>query len=117
MENSVTIQPVTLHARNYLQFDFIGHLSDEIAAKALENWKGHMNLNTKTSIVYNCQKMKGFETNARRNWQAAMSGYKNQIDVIWIVCDNLFILTAAKTMGILTGLPIKVCRTLDLVGK
>ncbi len=117
MENAVNIHPELIKNKSCLQFHFVGYLSDEIALSAIENWKGHMQGQSasKICLIYNCNDMKGFDTNARKNWQAAMGSFKNQIDEIWVVCDNLFIMTAAKTMGLLTGLPIKVCRTLDAV--
>jgi hypothetical protein len=42
-----------------------------------------------------------------------MKQHKDQIDVIWLVCDNTFIRGAAKTMGLLTGFAIKVTKTMS----
>lgn len=117
MENTVNIHPELIKNKTCLQFDFTGYLSEQIASKAIEDWKAYMQKHSasKVCLIYNCNDMSGFDTNARKNWQATMSSYKNQIDEIWVVCDNIFIMTAAKTMGLLTGLPIKVCRELDAV--
>ena len=57
--------------------------------------------------------MTGFDTDARRIWQDTMKSHKNQIDVIWLVSDNIFIRGAAKTMGLLTGFPIKVTKSIN----
>ena len=107
----------TVHNDNiYLQFDFIGHLNEESALQAIDRWKTEMNKprvnGAKMNLIYNCTRMTGFDTNARRNWQAAMQSLKQQIGTIWLVSDNFFILSAAKTMGVLTGFSIKVTRSL-----
>ncbi len=107
----------TVHNDNiYLQFDFIGHLNEESALQAIDRWKTEMNKprvnGAKMNLIYNCPRMTGFDTNARRNWQAAMQSLKQQIGTIWLVSDNFFILSAAKTMGVLTGFSIRVTRSL-----
>ena len=113
-ENIVGINFIAKNNKEYLQFDFPSHLSEAIASNAIERWNEKMKVNnTKVSIIYNCAKMTGFDTSARRIWQDTMKQHKNQIDVIWLVCDNTFIRGAAKTMGLLTGFPIKVTKAMN----
>ncbi len=112
-ENNVGINFISKNNKEYLQFDFPSHLTEAIAVNAIERWNEKMKVNNaKVSVIYNCVKMNGFDTGARRIWQDTMKQYKNQIDVIWLVCDNTFIRGAAKTMGLLTGFPIKVTKTM-----
>jgi hypothetical protein len=113
-ENVVDINFVSKNSKPYLQFDFSGHLDEASATNAIEHWNEKMKArSSKISLIYNCAKMSGFDTNARRIWQDTMTLHKNQIDAIWVVCDNTFIRAAAKTMGLLTGFPIKVTKTIN----
>ena len=113
-ENIVGINFIAKNNKEYLQFDFPSHLSEAIAANAIERWNEKMKYkNAKFSVIYNCAKMNGFDTSARRIWQDTMKQHKNQIDVIWLVSDNTFIRGAAKTMGLLTGFPIKVTKAMS----
>jgi hypothetical protein len=59
--------------------------------------------------------MTGFDTSARRRWQDAMTLHKPLINVVWIISTNIFILGAAKTMGLLTGFTIRIARSLHEV--
>ncbi|MBS1508920.1 MAG: hypothetical protein JSS79_19945 [Bacteroidetes bacterium] len=114
--NSVEITTVTINSKEYLQFDFTGFLDVAVATDALHRWDEQMkkaNNHAKVSLVYNCQNMKGFDTSARKLWQAAMQRHKNLVNTTWIISDNVFILGAAKTMGLLTGFPIKVTKNLQ----
>lgn len=112
----VTVFQSVYNNRKYLQFDFTGHLDENSAKNAIESWKTEMNKSgldgTRLNLIYNCTKMSGFDTNARRNWQATMQALKPNLGTIWVVSENFFILTAAKTMGVLTGFSVKVARSL-----
>jgi len=112
-QNIVDVNFISKNNKQYLQFDFPSHLDEVSAANAIKRWNEMMKPNAgKISIIYNCAKMTGFATDARRIWQDTMKSHKNQIDVIWLVSDNIFIRGAAKTMGLLTGFPIKVTKSL-----
>lgn len=114
-KDKVAIGYHQIHQINYLHFTFIGHLAEGMAVEAISRWNEEMTkikLNgSKISVVYDCREMSGFDTSARKQWQTAMTTHKPLIGVIWIISDNLFILAAAKTMGVLTGFPIKAART------
>ena len=69
----------------------------------------------KNHLIFNCAAMTGFDTEARRVWQDAMNKMKPQIGSIWIVSTNVFILGAARTMGLLTGFNIKTAKLLDKI--
>ncbi len=71
---------------------------------------------SKVHLIFNCDSLTGFDTEARRNWQAALKEQKGNIGEVWVVCNNLFILAAAKTMGLLSGYSLKVTRSISEVG-
>lgn len=110
--NHVDLRETTIGGKSYLQFDFIGHLSHSSALKAISQWKNCMKPGTKINLVYNCTSMTGFDTEARKAWQSTMVALKNEIGNIWIISTNVFILGAAKTMGLLTGFSIKAAKSL-----
>jgi hypothetical protein len=125
MGNTATTEKITQYVRvfetakngkSYIQFDFRGHLDVDAAANAITTWKELMDKPVKTNLIYNCAGMTGFDTDARKLWQATMSGYKKQIGSIWIISSNIFILGAAKTMGVLTGFMIKVAKSIEDIG-
>jgi hypothetical protein len=121
MNASVSVQVVQKNDRPYLQFDFTGHLDEATAIDAILKWKKEVaNLQpgrSKVDLIYNCISMSGFDTGARKKWQEAMKELQPYTDVIWIVSDNIFIIGAAKTMGVLTRYTIKAVRSLDEVRK
>lgn len=117
MEKEVKIHPTKVNNKFYLQFDFPDYLDKEMANTAIEIWKMEMKRlskeGSKVSLIFNCDCMSGFDTEARRNWQAAMKEHKAVITEVWVVCNNVFILGAAKTMGVLSGYSIKVTRSIS----
>lgn len=114
-DNSVNIAWITKNGKNYLEFTFEGHLSESMADQAIVQWKYELKSRPegRTDIIYQCTNMTGFDTGARRNWQNAMSELRDQLGEIWIVSENIFILTAARTMGVLTGFNIKATKSVD----
>jgi len=113
---TVSITLVPLNNKNYLQFDFTGHLTEAAAIRAIEHWKMELeklnSKDTKIDLIYNCVTMTGFDTNARRAWQDAMHALQSRTNEIWIISDNIFILGAAKTMGLLTRFTIKAAKSI-----
>lgn len=116
MEKDVKIHPARVNNKFFLQFDFPDYLDKDMANTAIEIWKLEMkrlSKEGKVSLIFNCDCMSGFDTEARRNWQSAMKEQKDAIAEVWVVCNNVFILGAAKTMGVLSGYSIKVTRSIS----
>jgi hypothetical protein len=115
--SSVNIHHLSRNNKACLQFDFIGHLDQSTADKTIKQWKTEIEIlrqtSSKINLIYNCASMTGFDTNARKNWQATMKEFQSYTNTIWIVSDNIFILGAAKTMGVLTSYTIKAVRSLE----
>ncbi len=119
LEKQVEIGVRVLNGKTYLQFDFPDHLDEKMADAAIQLWrieKAKATYNGKTDLIFNCIEMTGFATEARRKWQATLKELKSEIGEIWVVSDNIFILGAAKTMGILAGYQLKVTRSLNEIG-
>lgn len=116
MLKEIAIKPTTVNSKVCLQFDFPDYLDQETANAAIEIWKLEMERlsasGAKINLIFNCDCMTGFDTEARRRWQAEMKEQKSSIGDVWVVCNNVFILGAAKTMGLLSGYSIKVTRSL-----
>lgn len=111
--NRVKVFECVKNDRPYIQFDFTGHLDERSAVQAIAEWKLHMGGASKKNLIYNCHEMSGFDSSARKMWQATMGEFKQKIGSIWIISSNILILGAAKTMGILTGFSIKVAKSMD----
>lgn len=120
LANSVEVKITSRNQQSFLEFTFNGHLSDASAEQAIEVWKKELATippDLKLDLIYNCLQMTGFDSAARKRWQSAMSELKPRTGQIWIISTNLLILSAAKTMSILTRYSIKSVRTLAEVGK
>ncbi|MBS1559144.1 MAG: hypothetical protein JST69_10505 [Bacteroidetes bacterium] len=118
MNDSLKIISIKIGNKDFLQFDFEGDLKDPIALDCIKQWKDEMRKlspGQKINLIFNCCKMSGFETEARKHWQETMKLFKGQINDVWIVSENIFIRTAAKTMGLLTGFNMKTCNSVSEV--
>lgn len=118
MINSLKITSVKKGSKDFLQFDFEGDLKETIALDSIQQWKDEMSKllpGQKINLIFNCRKMSGFETEARKHWQETMKLFKGQISDVWVVSENIFIRTAAKTMGLLTGFNMKACNSVSEV--
>jgi hypothetical protein len=117
MTASVSVHLIKKNEKPFIQFDFTGHLDEASAVKAISEWRKELaNIHTpvaKVDLIYNCISMTGFDTAARKRWQETMKELQPRTDVIWIVSDNIFIIGAAKTMGILTRYTIKSVKSLE----
>jgi hypothetical protein len=119
LEKEVKIGVRTINGKVYLQFDFPSHFDEKMADAAIQQWKsekGKALKNGKVDLIFNCTGMTGFDTEARRMWQATLKELKGETGEIWVVCENIFILGAAKTMGILAGFHLKVTRSINEIG-
>ena len=120
MTANVSIQLIRKNDKLYLQFDFAGHLDEATALKAISAWKEKLASlhppDAKVDLIYNCVSMTGYDTAARKKWQETMKELQTRTNVVWIISDNIFMIGAAKTMGVLTRYTIKTVRSLEDVG-
>ncbi|MCU0430469.1 MAG: hypothetical protein MUF42_10910 [Cytophagaceae bacterium] len=112
MEHQVSINLATLYGKKWLWFVFPAMLEEASAIEAVQHWKEHFNQSLKpgdkANLIFDCSHMKNYDTASRQLWQRTMVEHRANIGDIWIISQNRLILTAAKTMGLLTGFKIKV---------
>ena len=95
--------------RQCLKFTFEGILTSKDAAVAISEWKEMFQSKTGKSIIliWDCRKMKSYESGARVIWTNALKEMKSQIDKIWLISDSSLIRMGASVMGLVTSLDIK----------
>jgi hypothetical protein len=93
-----------------LMFTFTGTLTFESALTAVADWKNHFSTRSgqKIVMVWQCSKMHGYESEARRQWQHTLKILENQIDDVWLISDSLIIQTGAKLMALFAKFNLKV---------
>jgi hypothetical protein len=105
------IEWVNIANKPCLRIRIVDELTEESAKTAVMEWKAafasKLSSGEKTTVICNCLKMNGYESNARKLWQNTIGELKNQIDFFWIVTDNKLFRIAGQTMGLLTKFKIK----------
>lgn len=117
-KNDVILEWVVKGKRKWLKFIFINHLDETQARTAIEKWENYFTelpLGSKTDLIFQCKQMKGYDTSARIIWQRMMMDSRSQIGEVWIISDSRLILTAAKTMSLLTKFNIKAAKDEELI--
>ena len=67
--------------------------------------------NESVVLIWDCRRMKGYDSEARVEWQSALKEMKAQIDIIWLITDSNIIKMGAIVMGLFCSLKIKVIRS------
>jgi hypothetical protein len=98
-----------------LKFTFEENLSLDEAVVAIAEWKRYFREKADKPIVliWDCRKMKKYETAARDRWTAALKEMKKDIESIWLITDNLFIKFGAFIMSTLCSIKINVIHSED----
>lgn len=111
------IKWVTLNSKKYLKFSFDENLSEPDAVKAIEQWKKEFskNQNSKVSLIWDCIKMKGYDSNARVHWQNALKELKSDIENIWLVSNSQLIRVGANVISVFAGLRINAVDSEDKI--
>lgn len=97
---------------NCLRFSFKGSLVEGEAKKAVVEWKQAFKTNEgkKLNLVWDCNKMTGYDPGARLVWQQAMEELKDQISSIWLVSKSSMIRSGAMIISMITKHDIKVVK-------
>jgi len=94
--------------KKYLYFRFDERLTEQEAKDGIQKWQtlcaGH---NEKTGIIWDCAKMKGYESAARVLWQGELLKTKGSIEVIWLITTSGMIKMGASLMSMLMPFQIK----------
>lgn len=107
------IEFCNLNNTNCLKFSFNGELAESEAKVAVNEWK-HLfesKNGAKLTLVWDCNKMTGYDPGARLVWQNALNEFKNQISSIWVVSKSNMIRSGAMIIAMLTNYNIKVVQT------
>ena len=113
--NKVNVNWTQNLEKDFLKMEIHGRLDEENATKAISKWKEELSSNLKegekANVICNCLHMTGYDTEARRQWQQAISDLKHQIEYFWVITDNKMIKIAANTMGLMTNFKIKTAKS------
>jgi len=92
-----------------LRFTFGEMLTGKEAEIAIAEWREAFESKTDESIVliWDCRKMKGYESAARTKWTEALKKLKPQIDTIWLISDSTLIRMGASVMSMLSSINIQ----------
>jgi hypothetical protein len=92
-----------------LRFEFGEQLTELDAVNAITEWKEAFQSKEgkKICLIWDCRKMKGYETGARTHWTAALKEMKPQIGKIWLISESTFIRMGGAVMAMFTSLEIK----------
>jgi len=104
------IELCNIENKSCLRFSFNGSLVEEEAKKAIVEWKRLFKTKSgeKMTLVWDCNKMTGYDPGARIVWQNAMKELKEQISSIWVVSKSGMIRSGAMIIAMITKHDIKV---------
>ena len=93
-----------------LRFSFNGSLVEEEAKNAVDEWRRifKSKRNQKLDLVWDCNKMTGYDPGARLVWQNALQELKDQISSIWVVSKSSMVRSGAMIISMMTKHNIKV---------
>lgn len=95
-----------------LQFD--GHFSAENALDAIGTISALMEQTEgKTTMVWDCTGMTGYDTSAREDWQTLMRDIKPKIHRIHLVSESTVICSWAMLVGTFAGIKISTSAALE----
>ncbi|MEM9327723.1 MAG: hypothetical protein AAGA85_18790 [Bacteroidota bacterium] len=110
--DGVQQQWLEIENRKYLSFQFIGHLTDDVAKRAIAEWQAHFDQNIapleKAGIVWNCLEMTKYSPGAALSWKNALPQFNSRISEIWLITTNPFFKMGARTVTMLTSFKLNV---------
>lgn len=94
---------------NCLKFTFGERLTEREADFAILKWKHlfRMNKDKCINLIWDCTRMKHYESGARQKWTNTLFELKPQIGSIWLISESTLIRMGASVMGMATSLQIK----------
>lgn len=96
-----------------LRFTFKRRLTAKEADVAIAEWREMFQSKAEQSIIliWDCKKMKGYDSAARVKWTEALEEMRSQIDTIWLITSSTVIRMGASVMGMFISLNIKAVRS------
>ena len=94
---------------NHLRFTFGEKLTAQQAEEAVAHWQEAFakRKDQCVSLIWDCRKMKAYESAARVIWTNALNEMKPQIGSIWLISNSTIIKMGASVMAMATSLHIK----------
>lgn len=97
-----------------LYFTFNDILREKEALIAIERWnKLSEERDSGLVLIWDCQKMKNYESKARIAWQNNLKTNKDKIDAIWIVTKSIAIQAGADIISYFTSFKLNVVSSTD----
>ena len=98
-----------------LKFTFNGSFNENDALEGIDDWKDIFASaqGERAVIIWDCLKMTGYESKARKAWQRAIKDLKNQIECVWLITDSKLIKTGAKLMNAFTSFKLNVVKSTE----
>lgn len=109
----IEIKSFNQNGHNYLHFTFNEKFTTELSIDATKQWKNHCELNPSEKFihVWDCQKMNGFDKQAKDLWMEQMESLHHQTERIVLISDNIIIRGAARLMSRFTKHSLSAYRT------
>jgi hypothetical protein len=98
-----------ISGKECLRFIFGERLTVNEAEVAIEEWRKafQSKIDKAIILIWDCNKMRGYDSDARVKWTVALKEMKSQIDSIWLISDSQVIRIGASVMGFFSNLDIK----------
>jgi hypothetical protein len=105
-------------SRKCLEFRFPQELTSAAAEEAIRAWRAELGSagTAPLTIVWDCRRMKGYDSQARRIWQDALQEMKGRIATVWLVSGSPFVRLGAMLMGKALSIEIKSVESLERIG-
>ena len=107
------IELCNVKQNNCLKFSFNGILAEDEAREAVMVWKSFFNEKSgeKLTLIWDCNRMAGYDPGARIIWQNTLKELKDQISSIWLISTSSMIKSGAMIVSMITKLNIKVIQS------
>ena len=116
--SSLYIEMREINNIDCLRFSFVGKLTKEDAVDGVKYWEdifSYIPDGEKTTIIWDCKQMTGFENSARVEWQQAIRRLNSKIDIVWLVTNSKVIKAGAKLMSAFTSFNIKIVKRVSQI--
>jgi hypothetical protein len=99
--------------RNCLKFIFKEILTEQDATAAIAQWRQSFQTAKEKSIVliWDCRKMKGYDSAARVKWTEALRQLKSRIETIWLISESPIVRMGASVIGLALSVKIKAIKS------
>lgn len=104
--------------RKCLAFRFPQELTVGAADAAIQAWRSELRTAGREplTLVWDCRRMKGYDSQARRAWQDALQEMKGRIASVWLVSGSPFVRLGAMLMGKALSIEIKSVESPERIG-